>query len=392
MKNNIDADIEVIKRIPVTPLLLEVICRTTGMGFAVIARVTEDKWVACSVHDEIQFGLKTGDELKLETTICNEIRKSHAPVIIDNVANDEVYENHPTAAMYGFQSYISMPIFRKDGSFFGTLCAIDPKPAKINTKETIGMFKMFADLISFHMHAVEEIDFSQLKIAEDRKTSELREQFIAILGHDLRNPVSAIANSAELLKMMSNEEDILRIANIIKNSTYRMSALIKNMLDFASGRMGGGIPLQNRDKIFVEKILKDVISEINAIWPDQKIDTIFNISEPVNADGNRIGQLFSNLLRNAVIYGKSNAIILVEAITQNNNFKLSVTNEGQPIPPEAMEQLFQPFSRGQVHTGLQGLGLGLYIASEIAKAHDGKLEVISDNASTCFILTIPLHQ
>jgi GAF domain-containing protein len=79
-------------------------------AFAAVARVTDDKWVACAVRDEIAFGLVPGSELKLETTICNEIRQHHNPVVIDHVAEDELFANHHTPAMYGFQSYISFPI------------------------------------------------------------------------------------------------------------------------------------------------------------------------------------------------------------------------------------------------------------------------------------------
>jgi len=150
--NNMLAEVEAVNRIAMVPKILEIICRTTGMGFAAVARVTEDRWIACSVRDEILFGLKPGDELKLETTICNEIRQSGRAVIMDEVGNNDSPLYRKTAAMYGFQSYISMPIFLQDGSFFGTLCAIDPKPAKINNTRVIEMFKLFADLISFHLN------------------------------------------------------------------------------------------------------------------------------------------------------------------------------------------------------------------------------------------------
>ena len=152
------ADVEAINHIAIVPKILEVVCRTTGMGFAAIARVTEDKWIACSVQDEIQFGLRSGSELKLETTICNEIRQSGKAVIIDHVDEDKTFAHHHTPAMYGFQSYISMPIICMDGSFFGTLCAIDPKPAKLNNPAIIGMFKLFAELIAFHLNVVAPLD------------------------------------------------------------------------------------------------------------------------------------------------------------------------------------------------------------------------------------------
>jgi len=156
--NDVQADIAAVNRLTIIPKLLEIICRTTGMGFAAIARVTEDKWVACSVRDEIEFGLVPGSELKLETTICHEIRQNGKAVIIDEVKKDENFCNHHTPAMYGFQSYISVPILRADGSFFGTLCAIDPKPAKLSNPETINLFKLFTELISYHLALVEKVD------------------------------------------------------------------------------------------------------------------------------------------------------------------------------------------------------------------------------------------
>ncbi len=390
LNNTIQSDVEAIHGIPIIKSLLEVICRTTGMGFAAVASVTEDRWVACSVLDEINFGLAAGGELKLETTICNEIRQHQQPVVMDDVEKDERYRQHTTPALYGFKSYISVPIFRRDKSFFGTLCAIDPMPAKVNTAATIGMFRLFADLISFHLNAVEELDLSQQKIAADQENAILREQFIAILGHDLRNPVAAISNSAALLTMISADADVLRTANIIKSSANRMTVLIKNMLDFASGRMGGGIPLNSENNIPIDKILSQVIAETSAVWPDRMVQMELDITTPVHADGNRIAQLFSNLLRNAVAYGSPGKTVTVKAFTQSGNFILSVTNYSAPIPALTMERLFQPFNRGYVNKGQQGLGLGLYIAAEIAKAHGGTLEVISGDTETCFTLTIPL--
>jgi len=149
--------VDAISNIAIVPRLLEIVCKTTGMGFAAVARVTDDKWIACAVRDEINFGLKPGGELSLETTICNEIRQHQTAVIIDCVELDENFAKHPTPAMYGFQSYISMPIISNDGSFFGTLCAIDPKPAKLNNKHVVDMFKLFADMIAIHLNVTETV-------------------------------------------------------------------------------------------------------------------------------------------------------------------------------------------------------------------------------------------
>ncbi|WP_370579091.1 ATP-binding protein [Mucilaginibacter sp. X5P1] len=386
-----NADVEAVMSIPIVPNLLEVICRTTGMGFAAIARVTDEKWITCSVRDEILFGLGPGDELKLETTICHEIRQSGQAVIIDHVDNDAAFRHHHTPAMYGFQSYISVPIIRRDGSFFGTLCAIDPKPAKLNNPETIGMFNLFADLISFHLNSIEQLSFAKQKLEEEQRTSELREQFIAILGHDLRNPAGAILNSAQLLLRMPLDERTTRVANIIKDSSYRIKGLIENIMDFASGRLGGGINLNRNVNEPMADILSHVISELQIIYPDRIVKAEFEFGEPVNCDGKRIAQLFSNILSNAFTHGKPDAPVRVKATSADGEFTLSVTNQGTKIPASAMARLFQPYSRGEVKRGQQGLGLGLYIASQIAVEHKGKLSVTSTNYETCFILIMPVN-
>src|SRR6201985_2116641 len=191
--SDLQQDIIAIQSIAAVPSILEVVCRTTGMGFAAVARVTEDRWIACNVRDDINFGLKPGGELKVETTLCHEIRQSGEAVIIDHVAEDPFYACHHTPQTHGLQSYISMPIRLADGSFFGTLCAIDPEPHRLNTPETIQMFEMFADVIGFQLSAMRNL-------LDERNASALREQFIAVLGHDLRNPLASISGGASLLR------------------------------------------------------------------------------------------------------------------------------------------------------------------------------------------------
>ena len=121
-------DIAAVQRIPEIEAMLAEVCALTGMGFAAVARVTADRWVACQLLDKIEFGLKPGDELMIKTTICDEIRASGQCVFIDEVSADDRWRRHHTPVMYGFESYISIPIVLDDGRFFGTLCAIDPAP------------------------------------------------------------------------------------------------------------------------------------------------------------------------------------------------------------------------------------------------------------------------
>jgi signal transduction histidine kinase len=389
LSDDLRADISAIGRIDAVSTILDVVCRTTGMGFAAVARVTDKRWIACAVRDNISFGLKPGGELKVETTICDEIRASGCEVIIDHVAEDRVFRNHHTPAMYGFQSYISIPIIRAGGTFFGTLCAIDPRPAKLNTPEVINMFKLFASLIAFHLEAQERIALSEAALLSHQQAEELREQFIAVLAHDLRNPLASIdAGMRMLLKEPLNEKSTTYVG-LLQKSVKRMAALIDDVLDFARTRLGGGFKLKRSANAELLPALEQVVNELRAAWPGRSIETDFAINRDVNCDPNRIAQLTSNLVGNALKHGDAKASIKVMAGTKEKNFELSVANDGAPISPVVLEKLFQPFFRVAHQSKYEGLGLGLYIASEIARAHGGKLNVISSAAETRFTLRIP---
>lgn len=137
-------DIAVVSGSAAVRDVLERLCAITGMGFAAVTRVTEHRWIACQVVDRIAFGMEPGGELEVKTTICNEIRESSLAVYIDCVADAPMWQLHPTPILYGFQSYVSVPIYRPDGSFFGTMCAIDPEPHLVAAPETVAAIEALA--------------------------------------------------------------------------------------------------------------------------------------------------------------------------------------------------------------------------------------------------------
>jgi len=390
MPTSFEQDVAAIGSIKAIPTILDIVCRSTGMRFAAVARVTEKRWIACSVHDEIAFGLLPGGELKLETTICHEIRQSGEAVVIDHVAEDDVFRGHPTPALYGFQSYISIPIRRTDGTFFGTLCAIDPEPHRLKTPETIAMFEMFADVIGFHLSAIDHLNTVETNLSDERETSALREQFIAVLGHDLRNPLTAIRSGIALLRKTPLNDKANTIVALMQDSVDRMTGLIDNVMDFARGRLGGGLTLERRSDTRLDEVIIQIAAELQAEAPDRVIDLQLDLPRPVDCDPRRIGQMISNLLGNALTYGAPDRPIRLGAAIIDQRLKFFIANEGEPIPPAALDSIFEPFSRGALGPSKQGLGLGLYISSSIAKAHGGTLDVVSNSAETRFSFTMPL--
>ena len=382
-----------INQISIIPQLLEVICRTTKLRFAAIARVTNERWVACATLDNVPLGLNPGDELQIKDTFCDQVHNTGQPVIFDDVSKDEVYRDHHVPKLYGIESYISVPIYKKNGDFFGTLCALDSKPGRINTPDVKTMFRLFTDLISFHLETVEEMETTSRTLKEEREMADLRDQFIAILGHDLKNPIATMRMSSDILLKMSKEELTLKHAGLIKSTSFRMQNLIDNILDFAKGKMGEGIIL---DRVAhngsLVNILEQVIKEINISSPERQIEFEIDLKSEVYCDKNRIGQLLANLLSNADQHGDRDAPLKVSAFTTDDTFDLTVTNKGEKIPEESLRHLFQPFYREKNELNKKGLGLGLFIAAEIAKAHEGNLLVASTAEETQFTLKIPLEE
>lgn len=390
MESDYQADIDAIGKIDAVPTILDVVCRTTGMGFAAVARVTDSRWIACSVLDHIAFGIKPGDELQVETTICHEIRQSGEPVIINSVVDDPVFRGHPTPAMYGFQSYISVPIMRKDGTFFGTLCAIDPRPARLKDPEIVGMFRLFAELIAAHLDTIDQIAISEQSLAKERAFGATREKFIAVLGHDLRNPLASVMAGAKMLmRKHEDDPDSKKILLLMQASMVRMRGLINNIADFARSRFGNGLVLElQADRQLLESTLRQVVDELRSMHPDRSIVADFSIEGDVPIDQGRAAQLLSNLIGNALTYGDVHQPVLVSARADAAGLELSVENRGDPIPEDMLTTLFEPFVRGQSGGNGESLGLGLFIASEIARAHGGILRATSDETATRFTFTI----
>ena len=159
--------------------ILRDICAATGMGFAAVARVTEHRWIACQVADRIDFGLDPGDELKIHETICDEIRASGEAVVIDDASDDIKWSRHPVPVIYGFKSYCSFPVYLDDGSFFGTLCAIDPAPRQVTDVAIVEMFSTYAKAVGAILSEV---------LSRPRPNGKKRNAFSIRRDSDLRAP------------------------------------------------------------------------------------------------------------------------------------------------------------------------------------------------------------
>lgn len=343
---SITRDLRAIAAIEAVPTLLEVLCDLTGMRFAAVARVTDSSWTACAIKDSISFGLAVGGQLPLESTLCIESKRLGEPIAINNASIDPKYCNHHTPRTYKIESYVSVPIVLQSGRYFGNLCAIDPAPAEVNNPKVLGVFRRFAELIALALHNQERRDQDAVTLTNERLNSELREQFIAILGHDLRNPLQAVAvSSALLLKRPDDSAFVQQTAERIRNNARRMSSLINDVLDFARGRLGGGIGVTAEEVEDVSSALNSVIKEFQDGQPGRTIEPSIRVTRSVVCDIGRIQQVASNLIGNALTHGAAEQPIRVTARTDDRHLVLEVWNAGQPIPQESLSRIFEPFWR-----------------------------------------------
>ncbi|MRW89413.1 GAF domain-containing protein [Duganella sp. FT80W] len=383
MKLTLDNDIAVIEKISSVPTILEAVTELTGLRFVCIARVTSNSWHSCAVLDKLNFGLKVGDPLDVATTLCDEVRETNAAIIIDSVRDSEQYCDHRTPQMYGFQSYFSIPLYRPSGEYFGTLCGLDPEKADLTRLATRNTLILFAELISRQLASEVVLRDTKTALSDEKEASKLREQFIAMLGHDIRTPLSTLSNGVEILRQKAPAA-LTPLLDVMKRSVLRIASMVDDVTDFTRGRMGGGISLNLRHETNLDRLLQHPVDELRNVYPQRQILTNFPQGLALFCDAPRLGQLLSNLLKNAIVHGSDSEPVFVNVKETNGIFELSVTNSGQPIPKEIQAQLFKPFWQSPTGNASQGLGLGLFIASEIALSHGGTLEVASSDAATTF--------
>jgi sigma-B regulation protein RsbU (phosphoserine phosphatase) len=312
-----------------------------------------------------------------------------------NMAGRIYYETHiaPLLRMQGFFNEFALDFETAAGERLPVIAnAAERRDVDGGVLFTAVVVIKATDRRRYERQLVESKSELQKGLATERETAELREQFIAVLGHDLRNPLAAISAGARILQRSGalQQHKELRVLDMINTTVTRMSDLIDNVLDFARGRLGGGITLSRAANRPLGPVLEQVVDELRTASPRRVIETNLEIAAPVNCDRTRIGQLASNLIGNALTHGAPDQPVRVGAKTEGGEFKLWVANAGEPIPAAAMGKLFEPFFRGDVRDSRQGLGLGLHIASQIAQAHGGRIDVTSNPDETRFVFTMPL--
>jgi phosphoserine phosphatase RsbU/P len=274
---------------------------------------------------------------------------------------ERVHEAWTTAVATGSPYHCQHRMLRKEGGYAWVMAHAARIPSSGVVREWIGMLTDVSDRV---------------------RVEEARERFIGILGHDLRNPLNAIMMGVELLDELPPAQT--KVVKSIARSAHRMEAMIRDLLDFARGRLAGGIPILPRSCNLGE-VCRHVVDELKLAYPMRDIAFAATGVLDGNWDPDRVEQVVSNLLGNAVTHGDGQ--IHVSARDEGHRVLLTIHNRGLPIPKAALATLFDPFVTGR---DSRSLGLGLYIASEIVHAHHGSIEVSSEaGAGTTFDVAWP---
>jgi len=354
---------------------------------ALLARVTDDAWTVCAIHEVSAAGVGADHGLSVGRSLRIGFGPMGAPISI--ILSDQQSRRMPTAP--SLACGVSAPVVLANGRCFGVLCSLDPaSPDRVDDR--IGSkFKCLSSVIASQIDQLMLRDREKSAFLDERSAGLLREQFIAILGHDLRNPLQAIFASSDLLARRLEQPALAHMAARIKTNARRMSSLIDDVLDFARAKLGGGIGVELTEIEDIGHGLTTVVQELQDGQTDCKIISNFHVTRSVRCDLGRLQQVASNLLGNALAHGQPRTPIKINARTDGDDLVLEVWNAGEPIPAESLSKIFEPFWRHSVSASRNGLGLGLHICSQIVRAHHGSISVTStQEGGTQFTARLPL--
>lgn len=412
LSEELKKDVKRIQELTIVPSILELVCRITGMGFSAVARVTDTKWIVCAVKDEINFGLRPGGELELETTICNEIRGHGQPVVIDEVAADDQFCDHHTPRQYGFQSYISIPIILKDGSFFGTLCAIDPRPFPLKSSNMVTLFTLFADLIAYHLLTYDTMraqnELLQIKERQLRQSTDEIRQYSHITSHTLREPLRKLRLFTDKLIHLEDipeEHEAKQIALKINKLSGSFTQMISELSDF-SGL--DAVPAA-WEPVDLNGIADEVRISLRPMMVQKNAIITIGSLPIIDAKPLQMTQLFSHLVGNALRFSRPDVQPAISILADKLSTaevslyaeleltrpycRLRFEDNGIGIEQNQLHHIFDLFRHYESSGAQTPLGTGLAQVRKIVRLHHGALNVSSEPGSgSVFTVILPMRQ
>ncbi len=312
------------------------------------------------------------------------------------------------AAFPNIRSYIGVPILLADGTFFGTLCGVDPEPRPL-TREQVELMCVFARFFATEIDREREREQRQAAEAQltaalaaqwdaneqQRRRNREQAEFVSVVSHEFQTPLSGIQGFSELIRDADlGIDEIKEFAADINRDAHRLGRMVNEILNL--NRLESGRVTLERDPVDVNAVLSEVVGRLRASAPRHRIAVALDPGlPPVRGDRDKLVQVATNLLANAIKYSPRGGEIVVGSERDGAMAHIWVRDEGVGIPKEAMESVFERYVRLDAETthGIQGTGLGLPIARQIVELHGGNIWAASapGNGST-FHFTIPIAQ
>ncbi|GEN10703.1 hypothetical protein MFU01_57400 [Myxococcus fulvus] len=304
---------------------------------------------------------------------------------------EEWTERYPHLNAHGIhESAIALPLLVK-GRALGVI-GLSFARARLFTEMDRAFFSALAHACAQALEQVRLITEERRVHEELRRRSEFEQQLVGIVSHDLRNPLAAIAMSVGLLEKKNELSDSQkRTVQRIGQASERAARMIRDLLDFTKARLGGGIAL-HRQPTDLKDVVTQVLDEVQLAHPGRHVDVEVASDVRGEWDPDRIAQVVTNLLSNALAYSPQGAPVRLRTFAEGGHALLSVYNGGDPIPHELLSRLFEPMTRGSLKEGQssRSIGLGLYIVRDIVRGHGGSVDVVSSqDDGTTFTVRLP---
>jgi signal transduction histidine kinase len=312
---------------------------------------------------------------------------------------DPRFTEHPAWRLYGIESYIAVPLRRRDGDQFGVLCALDPLPAEL-TEGAFTVFHLLADLIAFELEADEQQRHQAAAVEYAHQEATVRDQFLASLAHDLKNPLTSIFGYAGLVKRLAERggsipaDQLSTSVEQIRHSAARMAASIDELLDLTRLQLHRALEL-HREPTDVVALVREVAAE--QPLTERHCLRVDGVASLVGMwDRARLTRVMQNLIGNAVRYSPDGGVLTVtidqDAGPSGDRAVVRVVDQGVGIPPADLPHIFDQFRRGSNVIGrVDGTGVGLFSVRQIVEQHGGAVTVDShEGQGSTFTISLPL--
>lgn len=427
------------QRLPALPSILRALRGLTNMRFAALVRLTGSDWQACVVDDQAGLGIRAGDVWEVDNTLCHTVREINQPVNWPDLSSAGLsLSTSHMASLLGIRAYFAYPVYRADGSFFGTLCAMDTVPGEPVGASVIDAASAFSQILGpqlggadaasddAHRTTAASIERDVRTVTQtfqstlqtippdSRSPSEssshasppttrspvvptsasldpaVQAKVLSVMSHDLRNPMHSLMAAIEMIQIKPMEPRLQRLMGMVQGSALRLSELARQALDFARLQMLGDVAINIAPACDLAPALEAVVERVRAGYPQRSIVVNAQAGSPMDIDPARFEQLLEIVLTHAVKHCGVDREVQVHASRVDQALVLEVVVPDYILDAALVPHVFDPFYAIEGKAQTAHLGIGLYLARAIALAHQGELTLATDAGQACFVLTLPM--